>query len=350
MAYNLLFALLGLAYLGCSFTTAQTTPTCFPYKSATLPKDLSPPDVPPKDWWCPQSMAYGFQGFSYPLEVEDCSDPSNSFESMNADFERMKRDFGASIVRMYYPVCLNASVFENALKAGVSNDMAVIFQVWTNFGTGDDWKKSQQAIYDVIESSEYGPIAPYVVHSADFGSEPVYDGMDGGREQFVSDLALFKQRLNKHGIPAGISEIWDLRGTMSNEDGTGLGTIGTGVKANSDYCHAHIMPYYTNDIPVSQTWPAIKEQMDWLNKTVQLPTMITETQWAWGPNEHNSGRSDVGVKQYTQYWKKFDDECETFKQSNVGWFLHTWRGEGTFDMVYESNGTYVVPNWRPRKC
>ena len=111
-------------------------PNCFPYGSAKLPKDLSKPDITLEDWWCPQSMAYGFQGFSYPLEIDNCSDPSNSFESMNKDFARMKADFGASIVRMYYPTCLDASVFEDALSAGVANDMAVIFQVWTNFGVG----------------------------------------------------------------------------------------------------------------------------------------------------------------------------------------------------------------------
>jgi len=116
-----------------SLATSDNT-NCFPYGSAVLPKDLSPPDVPLDEWRCPSSMAYGFQGFSYPLEVSDCSDPSNSFEAMSADFAQMKRDFGASIVRMYYPTCLQSSVFENALKAGVANDMAVIFQVWTDFG------------------------------------------------------------------------------------------------------------------------------------------------------------------------------------------------------------------------
>ena len=111
-------------------------PACFPYGSATLPTDLSKPNVSLADWWCPQSMAYGFQGFSYPLENSDCSDPSNSFSAMNADFARMKADFGATIVRMYYPTCTEASVFRNALQAAVANNMAIIFQVWTNFGDG----------------------------------------------------------------------------------------------------------------------------------------------------------------------------------------------------------------------
>jgi hypothetical protein len=115
---------------------APTASACFPYGSATLPKDLSTPNVSLSDWWCPQSMAYGFQGFSYPLEDNDCSAHSNSFDAISADFARMKADFGASIARIYYPTCTKASVFENILRAGVANNMAVIFQVWTNFGDG----------------------------------------------------------------------------------------------------------------------------------------------------------------------------------------------------------------------
>jgi hypothetical protein len=46
---------------------------------------------------------------------------------------------------------------------------------------------------------------------------------------------------------------------------------------------------------------------------------------------------------------QYDDNCEFFKAQNVGWFLHAWYGEGTFDMVYD-NGSYVIPNWRPRIC
>lgn len=97
----------------------QGNPLCFGAGgSAILPKDLSPPDVPLENWWCPSSKEYGFVGFSCPLEDSDCSADINSFESMDADFARMKQDFGASIVRMYYPMCLEPSVFENALKAG----------------------------------------------------------------------------------------------------------------------------------------------------------------------------------------------------------------------------------------
>jgi hypothetical protein len=38
--------------------------------------------------------------------------------------------------------------------------------------TQDVWHESQQAIYDVLNSTEYRDIAPYVVHSIEFGSGP----------------------------------------------------------------------------------------------------------------------------------------------------------------------------------
>jgi hypothetical protein len=72
-------------------------------------------------------------------------------------------------------------------------------------------------------------------------------------------------------------------------------------------------------------------------------------QWAWGLNTHYTDRQDLGVNQYTEFWKQYDDYCEFFREQNVGWFIHAWYGEGTFDMVYD-NGSYVIPNWRPRVC
>ena len=76
---------------------------------------------------------YGFLGFSYPLEVADCSDSTNSYESINADLAKMKKDFGASMIRVYAPECREASVWENLLQAGVNNNMGIIMQVWWGF-------------------------------------------------------------------------------------------------------------------------------------------------------------------------------------------------------------------------
>ncbi|CEJ80554.1 hypothetical protein VHEMI00730 [[Torrubiella] hemipterigena] len=324
---------------------ARAAANCFPYGNATLPADGSAPTVTRDQWWCPQSMAYGFQGFSYPLENSDCSSSDNGFDKMNKDFAQMKKDFGASLIRMYYPTCTQPSVFENALKAAAKNNMGVIFQVWTNFGSGDTWKTSQQAIYDAIGNNYQ--IAPYVVHSAEFGSEPVGDGMDG--DNFVTDLGKFRTHMNKHNIPVGISEDWDRPGSMSSKDGKSLGPTGQGVKANSDVAHIHPMPFYHFNDDESKGWAYIQKATQFVLDNVKLPTMISETQWAWGNTDHYPNHKDTGVKQYTAYWKTFDDNCEWFKSKNVGWFLHAWRGEDKFDMV-KGDGSYIIPNFRPRKC
>ena len=202
-----------------------------------------------------------------------------------------------------------------------------------------------------MESPTYGPIAPYVFHSADFGSEPIGDQVDGGSISFINDLKSFKAKMNGYGVPAGISEDWSRPG-MSSDDGKGLGEVGKQIKQNSDYVHAHIMPYYQDHLSEAETWPFITSHLQFLKNTVQLSgVLITETQWAWGPNEHFKNREDVGVPQYTAYWQKFDNECETFREFNIGWFLHTWQGEGELGFnLREDTGSYVIPNWRPRKC
>ena len=118
-----------------SFNTSITSTgigSCFPF-GGTLPSDLSAPPVSRSDWWCAQSDMYGFLGFSYPLEVADCNDPSNSYESINADLAKMKKDFGASMIRVYSPECREANVWENLLQAGVNNNMGIIVQVWWGF-------------------------------------------------------------------------------------------------------------------------------------------------------------------------------------------------------------------------
>ena len=66
--------------------------------------------------------------------------------------------------------------------------------------------------------------------------------MDGGGDQFITDLDLFWARMNSYGVPAGISEDWDRRDWISGENGVGLTDLGAEVKANSEYCHAHVMP------------------------------------------------------------------------------------------------------------
>lgn len=215
----------------------------------------------------------------------------------------------------------------------------------------DQWRDSQQAIYDAVNNPRFQAIVPYVVHSVEFGSEPVGDGMDG--DNLPVDLGNFRNNLKSFGVPVGISEDWDRPNIMSNGDGSGLGDMGQRIKDNSDVAHIHPMPFYHNwSGTVDQAWPYIQQQVQWVKDHVGLPTMVSETQWAsydGGPGSHSQGHADLGVDQYRRYWQAFDDNCEFFRDVNVGWFIHTFKGEGEFDMV-SPNGGYLIPNWRPRKC
>lgn len=210
-------------------------------------------------------------------------------------------------------------------------------------------------MYNTLKNPKYKAVVPYVVRNADFGSEPVGDEMDGGREKFVQALGDFRRHLSQYDILAGISEDWDRPGLMSTKApgpsglGAGLGPIGKGVMANSDYAHIHPMPFYHFNNSESQAWPYIQNETLWVKKHTGLPVTITETQWAWADNYHYPGRADTGLAQYTRYWKTFDENCDWFKKENVAWFFHSWRGEDSFDIIYP-NGSYVIPNWRPQKC
>ena len=122
---------------------SDAAPNCFPLGLAKLQGTTKPP-ASLKDWWCAPHLQYGFMGcvrsqtrlsisqfawvasplrFSYPLEDDDCSAASNSLAKMNTDFQRMKTQFGATMVRIYAPQCRDVSVWRNLLQAGIANNM-----------------------------------------------------------------------------------------------------------------------------------------------------------------------------------------------------------------------------------
>lgn len=65
------------------------------------------------------------QRFSYALESDDCGDYSNSFDKINADFSRMKSQFGATMVRVYAPECRDESIWRTLLQAGIAHNMQI---------------------------------------------------------------------------------------------------------------------------------------------------------------------------------------------------------------------------------
>ncbi|KAK4940394.1 hypothetical protein LTR10_019500 [Elasticomyces elasticus] len=323
----------------------DNSPSCFPLGSASFNGSLQPPDMTREEWWCPQSMTYGFLGFSYPMEGE-CYD--DSFERINADLQSMKRDFGASMVRVYLPYCYTTYIWENLIRAAVANDMGVVAQVaWPLNGDPlEYWQKITASILEIFTSSTYKDIAPYVFHSVEFGTEPIGDMDDG--DNFINDLIDFKTAINPYGIPVGISEDWDRPGIMRANETEGLGPVGEQILPQSDFVHAHVMPYY-HGYNQSDAWSYIESQVWWYKNNTPVPTIISETQWAWELNVLHQGSKDIGTPQYVAFWETYDANCPFFKETNVGWFLHAWKWEGTFNMV-TPNGSYAMPGWRPQKC
>ncbi|EXJ69867.1 uncharacterized protein A1O5_06939 [Cladophialophora psammophila CBS 110553] len=317
---------------------------CFPFGSASFNGSLEAPNMTRKEWWCPQSMTYGFLGFSYPMEGE-CYD--DSFDRINADLQRQKRDFGASLIRVYLPYCYTTYIWESLIKAAVANDMGVVAQVaWPLNGD----PKIATSIIEILSNSTYKDVAPYMFHSIEFGTEPIGDQDDG--DNFINDLVNFKAAVRPYGIPVGISEDWDRPGIMCSNytagQAPGLGPTGKQILPQSDFVHAHIMPYY-HGYNISGSWNYISEQVHWYKNYTPVPLVISETQWAWELNVLHQGSKDIDTPQYTTFWKTYDENCQFFKKNNVGWFLHAWKWEGTFNMV-TPNGSYAIPNWKPQKC
>ena len=82
--------------------------------------------------------------------------------------------------------------------------------------------------------------------------------------------------MQPYGIPVGISEDWDRPGTMSASNGNGLGSIGQQIVPLSDYIHAHVMPYYHNNLNEAGSWAYIHAQILWYKKYINLPLIISE--------------------------------------------------------------------------
>ncbi|KAM0749076.1 hypothetical protein T439DRAFT_358203 [Meredithblackwellia eburnea MCA 4105] len=317
--------------------------SCFPRGSAKLPA-TGAPSGSRASWWCPDSTLYGFMGFSYPLEADSCSDPSNGYDSINKDLANMKSQFGASMVRVYAPQCRDVSVWENLVKACVSNNMGLIVQVW--WGFQDDVllrpPVTQHCLTYTRQKADYSQLQHTLkshLTCASFGSEPIGDGVDGGTDQFITDLKAFRSKMNGFGIPVGISEDWDRPGVMSaSGSGSGLGPTGQKVKDATDLLHTHIMPYYhPSEAPTAASaWSYIQKQLTWYKTNVGQANFVTESQWASAAGGHSRGSNDdaVNLNSFTTYWNSFASNCAAFKALPAGWFVHTY--SDTFEPVRPS--------------
>lgn len=117
----------GVSGLAHTAARSASNPSCFPFGAeAKLNANLQPPRVSREEWWCPQSDFYGFLGFSFPFQFTN-----EDFEvsSISSHMQQMKRQFGATMIRMYIPESYTTQLWENVLEAAILNDMGVVVQV-----------------------------------------------------------------------------------------------------------------------------------------------------------------------------------------------------------------------------
>ncbi|GAA5831040.1 hypothetical protein JCM3766R1_006214 [Sporobolomyces carnicolor] len=345
-------------------TAAQA---CFPLRSSGF-KNGSVPAVSRSDWWCRDEELYGFlgkrillssalgrvpltrttTGFSYPLEIADCSDPSNQYAKIRKDLAKMKHDFGATFVRPYGVECREVSVWLNLVRACIELELGLIAQVCKICGA----RVNERAIYELFENSAYAQIAPYVVYSASFGSEPIGDWVDG--DDFVKDLASFRTKMKAFGVPVGISEDWDRPGRM--REGSAVTGIGLEVLKETQVAQLHVMPYYHPDqVPtIEGAWSYVQQEVKWSRKTLKQPAMITETMWSsqqGGVHSRGSHDEESTLENFKRYWDTFAKNCKFFKAQQTGWFVHTFDDsiEPYFGML-DSNGKTKITGWKPPRC
>ncbi|GAA5882841.1 hypothetical protein JCM16303_002489 [Sporobolomyces ruberrimus] len=329
----------------------QEDDACFPLRSG-LVSTSGPPGLSRDEWWCKDSELYGFLGFSYPLEVVDCSNPWNQFDKINGDLKRMKDEFGATMVRPYAVSCREVSIWENLVRACAENGMGLVVQVWWGFDKDQSlWEHTQASLYKLFESSSVSAIAPYIVHSASFGSEPIGDGVLG--DDFISKLAAFRSKMNSFGIPVGISEDWD-RPQLSS--GGKLTSKGRNVLKNTDIAHLHVMPHYHPDTApfISDAWPYAAAQIAWARENLKQPTLVTQTMWSseqGGLHARGGHDEEANLAAFTTYWDAFSSNCGFFKFEQVGWFVHVFDDsqESFFGMI-GSDGKSKIKGWKPQRC
>jgi hypothetical protein len=117
----------GVSGLAHTAARSVSSPNCFPFGAeAKLNANLEPPRVSREEWRCPQSDFYGFLGFSFPFQFTN-----EDFEvsSISSHMQQMKRQFGATMIRMYIPESYTTQLWENVLEAAILNNMGVVVQV-----------------------------------------------------------------------------------------------------------------------------------------------------------------------------------------------------------------------------
>jgi len=311
---------------------------CFP---TSLQWGQGPNGMPRDQWWC--STFDSFLGFSYPVEDDNCND--YTYQGFKDDFQRQKTLYNATFVRLYLPVCRQTSFWVNMIKAARDTSMALIPMIFWDWQQNDPvMDAAENAFLGVFNDPQVGSIATYIVHSVAFGDELGEQG-----NYWLSDMSNFKAKLAKYQVPITISDDWD---RSVYQTGHGLTSFGQQVNALSDLTQAHIQPYYHPSVVMNATymWPYFSTWLKNLVTNNKHPVLVSQTMWAYNKNGHQRGEYDQydNMANYQLYWNTLNDNCDTFKSLQVGWFFHTWFGEPGFDII-GSNGNPVF-NWKPKFC
>lgn len=71
-------------------------------------------------------MFYGFLGFSYAFQYTNMD---YEVATISRDMARMKKEFGATMIRMYIPESYTTELWENVIEAAILNNMGIVVQV-----------------------------------------------------------------------------------------------------------------------------------------------------------------------------------------------------------------------------
>lgn len=92
------------------------------------------------------------------------------------------------------------------------------------------------------------------------------------------------------------------------------------------------MPYYgTCDMP-GNVWNTIKNEIEAFQRMIpNKQMMITQNPWGSNRNGRNRGSNcgsdvwrGVTLDGANEYWRLWINNCQYFKQQQVGWFAHTF--------------------------
>jgi len=284
--------------------------TCYPNAQAVIPTAVATPDSL-KAWWCDPSTEYAFLGFSYSLE--NC--PSAS--TMATDFLRMRTDYQARYVRIYFDWCTwnNTNYVTDIINGVIAAKLGVYLSIWFGFDGGTEWQ-GEIVTYEALVTKNQQ--APWVIRAIAMGSEPIGDGVLPN-DQLAAQMTSMKTALAAFAIP------------ISASDMVGALTSAPQVLAASDVLEPHLEPMYSSGQTTGdQAWPAVSGDLKTLND-LNTGKHIVAVQTGWASNsEEHGGASGVilSVSSEEGFFDLLDQHCSDFKSYNAGWLWHTYTDDG----------------------